>query len=392
MKKLGILIFTFILLICSLEQKNISAREHLGIITDHLSISSPSAILIEFTTGTIIYEKNSSEKMYPASMTKMMAMYLFLEKIDDGTYSFEDTITVSAYASSMGGSQIFLKENEKMSFKDLFKAVTIASANDAVVALAEYTYGSIEEFISEMNNQAYEFGMTNTNFINTTGFHDPNHYTTAHDMSILARKLLTDYGETILSYTSIYDTYLRENSSSPFWLVNTNKMIKTYQGMDGLKTGYTSDSGFNLTATATRNGMRLISVVMGAQTSQKRNSDTATMLDLGFNNYKVINIYNKNDPITTHTFESSKYSNTEIVAKENVTYLIKKNESLDNIKIEIKIDISQAPVRSDQIIGTMTLTNPNSTISSTFNLYAREDVPRLNFIDILKRYWMILLA
>ena len=173
-----------------------------------------------------------------------------------------------------------------MSFKDLFTAVTVASANDAVVALAEQTYGSLGSFIEEMNQRAKEFGMNNTNFVNVTGFHDTNHYTTTYDMAILARRLLKDYKDTLLPFTSIYDTYLRENTSSPFWLVNTNRMLKFYQGMDGLKTGYTSDSGFNLTATASRNNLRLISVVMGGETSKLRNQDTSTLLDYGFNTYK----------------------------------------------------------------------------------------------------------
>ena len=231
MKNLTILFLSFIFLF-STSTNLVKANQQINEEQEQtkLNIAAPSALLMEFSTGNILYQKNSEARMYPASMTKMMAIYLFLEAINNGTHSFDDVVTVSTLASSMGGSQIFLKENEKMSFEDLFKAVTIASANDAVVALAEYTYGNIDSFINEMNNRSKQFGMNNTNFVNVTGFHDPNHYTTSFDMAILAQKLLKDYKEILLKYTSIYDTYLRENTSSPFWLVNTNRMLKFYNG------------------------------------------------------------------------------------------------------------------------------------------------------------------
>lgn len=392
MKKLFLLFFICLMTLTTTNQ-TITAQENEEAINEvNLSLSAPSAILIEHSTGNILYQKNADQKMYPASMTKMMAIYLFLESISNQTATFSDIVTVSPLASSMGGSQIFLKEYEKMSFEDLFKAVTIASANDAVVALAEHTYGTLETFIEKMNTKAKEFGMNNTNFVNVTGFHDPNHYTTALDMSILAQKLLKDYKDTLLKYTSIYDTYLREDTSSPFWLVNTNRMLKFYQGMDGLKTGYTSDSGFNLTATATRNNMRLITVVMGGETSKSRNQDTATLLDYGYNTYKVVTLYRKGETITNHTFNNAKTENTAIIAKEDITYLTKKNNEPSNINVNVEIEKQDAPINTDDTVGKAIITNPKTGWKTSFDVYAKEAVEELKFKDILLQYYKKILS
>jgi D-alanyl-D-alanine carboxypeptidase (penicillin-binding protein 5/6) len=225
---------------------------------------------MEVSTGQIVYSKNINERKYPASMTKMMGMFLILEKIKNNEIKYEDIVTVSENASSMGGSQVFLEPGEQITVNDLFKSICIASANDAIVALGEHAYGSEDNFIHEMNIMAKKLGMNDTNFINATGFHDPKHYTTANDMATLALALLTSHKSEVLKYTSMYEGYIRENTEKPFWLVNTNKLIRFYNGMDGLKTGYTSDSGFNLTATAERNGLRFITVIMDAETSSSR--------------------------------------------------------------------------------------------------------------------------
>ena len=391
MRKLLFLMLLSLLIITPFNKNFVYAADT-TIDQPSLSISSPSALLMDFSTGEVIYEKNSRKKMYPASMTKMMAIYLFLECIDKKTHSFDDIVQVSTLASSMGGSQIFLKEHEKMSFEDLFKAVTIASANDAVVALAEHTYGSLDSFIREMNNRSKTFNMLNTNFVNVTGFHDENHYTTTSDMALLARKLLKDYGNIILKYTSIYETYLRENTSSPFWLVNTNRMIKYYQGMDGLKTGYTSDSGFNLTATASRNNLRFISVVMGAETSKSRNADTATLLDYGFANYKIVTLYKKGEIITEHSFTNASSKNTPIIAKEDITYVIKKNDNKNNFNVTVNIETKEAPITTEEKIGQVIITRPNSKAKIVYDIYSKENVEKLKFKDIYKNYWKALLS
>ncbi len=241
MKKLKpFIIFTLIISsICTIfiPKYKINAEEEQQENTSQISIEAPIGLLMEFSTGEIIYSKNINERKYPASMTKMMGLFLILEKIHDGSISYEDIVTVSPNASSMGGSQVFLEPGEQISVNDLFKAICISSANDAIVALGEHAYGSEENFINSMNTTAKRLGMNDTNFVNPTGFHDPNHYTTANDMATLALALLTNYKDDILKYTSMYEGYIRENTEKPFWLVNTNKLVRFYEGMDGLKTG-----------------------------------------------------------------------------------------------------------------------------------------------------------
>ena len=237
MKKINILIvLTLILTLFNLlfSQNKITAEEKNE---NQLQINADVGLLMEFSTGQIIYSKNINKKKYPASMTKMMGLFLILEKIKDNSLKYDDIVTVSENASSMGGSQIFLEPGEQITVNDLFKAICISSANDAIVALGEHTFGSEENFIKEMNKMAKKLGMNDTNFINPTGFHNENHYTTANDMATLALALLTNYKDDILKYTSIYEAYIRENTEKPFWLVNTNKLVKFYEGMDGLKTG-----------------------------------------------------------------------------------------------------------------------------------------------------------
>jgi len=239
MKKINILIIFTLIFSCFsfiLSKKRIYANEE-NTNTNQIQINAPVGLLMEFSTGQIIYSKNINERKYPASMTKMMGLFLILEKIKDGSIKYEDIVTVSPNAASMGGSQVFLEPGEQITINDLFKAICIASANDAIVALGEHTYGSEQSFINEMNNMAKKLGMNDTNFVNATGFHDQNHYTTANDMAILALALLTNHKEDVLKYTSMYESYIRENTEKPFWLVNTNKLVRFYEGMDGLKTG-----------------------------------------------------------------------------------------------------------------------------------------------------------
>ena len=213
-----------------------------------LAKNAKSSVLIEASTGEIIYEKNKDEKLAPASMTKMMSLILIMEAIEKGNIKLNQIVTISENASKMGGSQIYLETNEKMSVDDLLKGICMASANDAVVALAETIYGSEDEFVKEMNKRAKVLGLKNTNFMNATGLDDENHYSSAYDMALIAKELVSH--KKVLEYSSNYEDYLRENTNKKFWLVNTNKLIKTYDGMDGLKTGYTEKAGYCLTATA----------------------------------------------------------------------------------------------------------------------------------------------
>ena len=233
----------------------------------NLDLKGKSLILIEQDTGKVLYENNSDQPLPPASMTKMMTLLLVAESLEEGRVSINDTVIVSEHAASMGGSQIFLEPNEEMSVDDLLKAVAIASANDASVALAEYIYGSEQAFIQAMNDKVAELGLEQTHFQNTTGLPAEDHYSSAYDMAMIARELLKY--EFITDYTSIYEDYLRKGTEDEFWLVNTNRLVKFYPGVDGLKTGFTQEAKYCLTATAKKDNMRLIAVVMGAESPKK---------------------------------------------------------------------------------------------------------------------------
>ena len=253
--------------------------------TEDLAPNAKSAIMIEASTGEILFQKNKDEKLAPASMTKMMSMLLIMEEIENGNLKWNEMITTSEKASSMGGSQIFLKVGEKMTVEDLLKGVAIASGNDAVVALAERVSGSEEQFVKRMNIRAKDLGLKNTNFINATGLTADNHYSSAYDMSLIAKELVKH--EKILEFTSTYEDYLRKDTKSPFWLVNTNRLVRFKEGVDGLKTGFTDEAGYCLTATMKKDNMRLITVVMKEENTSKRSADTTKMLDYGFNIYMV---------------------------------------------------------------------------------------------------------
>jgi len=394
MKKINILLIltlTLSFISCLFNFTTTQAQDTNNNNTTPIQIKAPVGLLMEFSTGQIVYSKNINERKYPASMTKMMGLFLILEKITDGTIKYEDIVTVSDNAASMGGSQVFLEPGEQITVNDLFKAICIASANDAIVALGEHSYGSEENFISEMNHMAKRLGMNDTNFVNATGFHDSNHYTTANDMATLALALLTNYKDDILKYTSMYESYIRENTEKPFWLVNTNKLVRFYEGMDGLKTGYTSDSGFNLTATAERNGLRFITVLMDAETSSSRNSDTTNLMNYGFNNYKVVTLYKKGEIISKYTFHNAKTENTPIIAKEDITYVTKKNEQPTTMNVTVEITSQEAPINTEDKIGRVIITNPNSGWQTFFDIYSKNNVEKLKFKDIFINYWKALI-
>lgn len=254
---------------CKIKEENEQTTKETDeeIKDDGLLTDGKSAILIEASTGKVLYQKNAHDRYAPASMTKIMSMILIMEAIEDGKLKWTDTLVASEHAASMGGSQIFLQPNEKMKVKDLFKAVAIGSANDATVVFAENIAGTEENFVKKMNAKAKELGLKDTNFKNAVGLDEANHYSSAYDMARMAQELVKH--EKIFEFTTIYEDYLRQNTDNKFWLVNTNKLIKTYEGADGLKTGYTKEAGYCLTATANKNRMRLIATIMGASDSKK---------------------------------------------------------------------------------------------------------------------------
>ena len=350
--------------------------------TEDLAPNAKSAIMIEASTGEILFQKNKDEKLAPASMTKMMSMLLIMEEIENGNLKWNEMITTSEKASSMGGSQIFLKVGEKMTVEDLLKGVAIASGNDAVVALAERVSGSEEQFVKRMNIRAKDLGLKNTNFINATGLTADNHYSTAYDMSLIAKELVKH--EKILEFTSTYEDYLRKDTKSPFWLVNTNRLVRFKEEIDGLKTGFTDEAGYCLTATMKKDNMRLITVVMKEENTSKRSADTTKMLDYGFNIYMVQTILDEKTTIEKKKVELGKTLTTEIVPKENITILNKKSDDQKNITYKTNINKIIAPVKKGDKVGTIDIIEDNNIIS-TIDATVKEDISKANILTIYLR-------
>lgn len=371
MKKILILIFLFMFI------PVVKAEE-----PEDLAPNAKSAIMIEASTGEILFQKNKDEKLAPASMTKMMSMLLIMEEIESGNLKWDEMITTSDKASSMGGSQIFLKVGEKMSVTDLLKGVAIASGNDAVVALAERISGSEEAFVKRMNTRAKDLGLRNTNFVNATGLTADNHYSSANDMSLIAKELVKH--EKILEFTSTYEDYLRKDTKSPFWLVNTNRLVRFKEGVDGLKTGFTDEAGYCLTATMKKDGMRLITVVMKEENANKRSADTTKMLDYGFNVYMIQTILDEKTTIEKKKVELGKKLTIDIVPQENITILNKKSEEVKNITYKTNIDKIVAPLKKGDKVGTIDIMEGNK-ILSTIDATIKEDIDKANIITIYLR-------
>lgn len=347
-----------------------------------LAENAKSAILLEVSTGEILFEKNSHIKSAPASMTKMMSMLLIIEEIEKGNISWDDIVTVSLNASKMGGSQILLEPGEEMSVKDLFKGIAVASGNDAVVALSEYIAGTEDEFVNMMNKKAQELGLKDTNFKNPHGLEDKNHYSTAYDMAQIAKELVKH--EEVLKYTSIYDDYLREGTNRKLWLVNTNKLVRFYKGVDGLKTGYTDEAGYCLTATADK-GFRVIAVVMGEETSELRNKEVSEMLDYAYAQYNLNLIIDDNQVLGKKEVEKGSKKYVEVGSLGDVSVLRKKNESNKKYTYEITYDNIIAPVKKGDKVGTIYLKEDGINIKE-INLTVKEDIDKANIFELYLRY------
>ena len=344
--------------------------------------NAKSAIMIEASTGEILFEKNSDEKLVPASMTKMMSMLLILEAIENGILKWDQVVTVSENASSMGGSQILLETGEKMNVRDLFKGVAIASGNDAVVALAEASYGSESVFVNHMNKRAKELGLKNTNFKNPHGLDAADHYSSARDMSLIAKELSKH--KKVFEFTSLYEDYLREGTDKKIWLVNTNKLVRFYEGVDGLKTGFTNGAGYCITATAMKNGMRIIAVVMGEPTSKMRNKEISEMFDYAFAHYNIINLLNGKKDFGRYKVNSGKDEYVKAVPKEEAPILRKKSDNSGEISYNVNIDNLIAPLKKGDVIGSLIIKEDKNEIK-TVPLTVSKEVLKINFIELLFR-------
>ena len=349
---------------------------------EDITPNAKSAILIEANSGKVLYEKNINEKFAPASMTKMMSLLIFMENIDNGNLKMDEVIRVSKNASSMGGSQIFLQENEEMKVEDLLKGISIGSANDATVALAERISGSEEEFVNLMNKKVKELGLKNTNFKNATGLDIANHYSSAYDMSIIAKELVKH--EKILEFSSIYETYLREDTDNKFWLVNTNKLVRFYNGVDGLKTGYTEEAGYCLTATIKKDKMRLIAVAMGEPTSNTRNSEVSNLLDYGYNMYQSEVYVTKDKVLERVKVEKGIEEYVNIITIEDVTTVNKKGHKMGNIAYDLDVKNIKAPINKGDIVGTLTI-KENENIVDKVNVTVDKSIKKAGLLTMYKR-------
>lgn len=346
-----------------------------------LGLNAKSAILMEESTGNILYESNPDERLPIASVTKVMTMLLIMEAVDSGKISLDDMVTVSENAMSYGGSTMFLETGEQLTVNDMLKGIAVASANDGCVAMAEHLAGSESAFVDMMNEKAKELGMENTHFMNTNGLDEDDHYSSAKDVAIMSRELMKH--ETIFNYTSIWMDTLR---GGKFQLANTNKLIRFYDGANGLKTGSTSKALCCLSAAAKRNDMQLIAVVLGAPTSAERFASAKSLLDYGFANYAVNTQITAGDEVQNIAVEKGVDKEVGVVAGDSCSTLVKKGQE-DNITKEIKIDETiTAPIEAGQKIGTMTISRDGEVIAD-IDLNASSAVEKKGIGLIIKDFF-----
>jgi len=336
-----------------------------------LPLTSRAALLMEKTTGQILFAQNEHEALEPASVTKIMTLLLTMDAIDSGALSYDDVVTVSANAAGMGGSQVFLAEGEKITVEELLKSVCVSSGNDAAVALAEKVSGVTELFVEQMNNRAKGLGMDDTHFVNCTGLTAKGHVTSAYDIALMSRELLTRHPD-IRRFTTIWTDTIRGGA---FGLANTNKLIRFYDGATGLKTGYTASAGYCISATAEREGMELIAAIMKGETADKRNTDAKALLNYGFSTYALVSAAPE-EPLPALPVSMGQAEQVSLtLPEEGVTALVEKGKVS---ALERRVDLPSsltAPVAAGQTVGTLTLLDGETEVL-TVPILAAEDVPR----------------
>ncbi|OCT12470.1 D-alanyl-D-alanine carboxypeptidase [Paenibacillus pectinilyticus] len=382
MRKKGLISFICLQLGVMLVLPSIYAAETKSQPVD-LTPNAQSAVLMDADTGTVIAEKNKDVKLPPASITKIMTMLLIMEAIDKGSLKMDEKVGVSEYAASMGGSQIFLEPGEQMTVQEMLKGIAMASGNDASVAMAEKIAGSEENFVAMMNERAGQLGMKNTHFSNCNGLPVANHYTTANDIAIMSRELLKHEG--ITNFTGAYQDYLRKDSPKPFWLVNTNKLVRFYSGADGLKTGYTSEAKFCLSATAKRDNLRVVAVVLGEPNTKTRNAEVTKLFDYAFAQYTNYPLFKTGDSLGNFTINKGQVSTVPLVAKQNYSILMKKGTDTANIRHELQLEPNlRAPVAQGQSIGKITVYNGDNVLAE-YPLESPVAVDKASWWKLFKR-------
>lgn len=348
-----------------------------------LSVSSKSAILMDVGSGQILYEKNAHDKLPPASVTKVMTMLLICEALDSGKITLDDSVQISDNAASMGGSQIFLEAGEVQKVDTLLKGIAVASANDGCVAMAEYIGGSVESFVEMMNAKAKELNMKDTNFVNTNGLPVDNHYTSAHDIAIMSRELLKH--DVISKYlTTWMDQVVVGKKQITVGLANTNKLIKHYQGATGVKTGFTQQAKYCLSASAKRGDTHLVAVTLGAETSHERFKDATSLLNFGFANYESVKLCSKNDNIATLTLDKADEQKINLVAKEDLSVLIKKGGNKDFTR-KIKVNENPTiPIKKGTNLGYVEIYQ-GKTLVGKVDLVNTKDIQKASYLKMLQR-------
>ena len=348
---------------------------------DDLISNAKSGLLMEISTGNILYEKNIHEQVAIASMTKMMSQILILEAVEEGKIKWEDKVQVSKNAADFGGSQIWLTVGEIMTVKDLMKGVSMASANDATVALAEYIYGTEEEFVKKMNEKAKELGLKNTNFVNSTGLDVENHYSSSYDLALIARHLLLEH-HNILEFSSVYEDYLRVDTPNKFWLVNTNKLIRFYEGADGLKTGHTDAAKYCMAVTSKRSDMRLLAVVLGEETAAIRNEETSKLLDYGFNSYKIQLLKSKKEVVKEIQINKANKDKVAIIPKDDVSILLRKNENQGEYTYETNINEIKLPIKKGDTVGKLIVKTKEGKSIKEVDLTVDRNISKISFLKL----------
>lgn len=347
-----------------------------------IDIKSESGIIMEASTGKILFDKNMDERKSPASMTKIMTMLLTVEAIESGKISLEDEVNISANASKMGGSQVYLEENSTATVEMLLKSIAIGSANDASVAVAEKIGGTESNFVNMMNKRAKELGAVNTTFKNPHGLDEEGHLTTAHDLALIARELIKH--EEILKLTSTYETTITHKNGKSLWLVNTNKLIKFYNGLDGLKTGFTDNAGYCLTGTMLRNDMRLITVTMKAPTKEDRNTDTINLMEYAYSMYYKSTLIKKDKKIGDMFIDNAKKRKVSYYLKEDASVILDKDVRNIKYNYSVKLNNVKAPLKKNDVVGTLTLHLNNQDIN--YNLIVKENIKKSNYFVRLNNY------
>ena len=386
----GLLVICSFLLFSFLFLLPVSAEEGSDSVETELIPGAVSGVLMEANSGKIVFAKEENKEVAVASMTKMVAQILILDAIREEKISWDDVVTVSQTAADMGGSQIYLSVGEKISIRDLFKGISMASANDATVQMAEVLAGSEAAFVEEMNQKVKGLGLKHTVFKNCTGLDEDGHYSSAYDMAMIARELVVNYPE-IFEFSSVYEDYLRKDTENEFWLVNTNKLVRFYEGADGLKTGHTDAAKYCLAATAKKDNLRFIAIVLGEENSNTRNQEVMSLLDYGFNHYQMNLIKSKDEVLQTIPLDKANKESMSLVAISDIGVLSEKTATKRKYGYDIKLKKYSLPVKPGDIVGEVIVKENNKEVTSV-PVTVSESVSRLSFLELFVRGFIDLVS